>query len=132
MSLLIGIHIQEVLSGAESVSAKVGERIYPLVVPVGTPSYPFICFENVGISEEDSKDGVVNDVVSVQLMVVSKSYGEAVMLAHDVRYTLEGVTAEYPRFEVKDCRLTSTSEDWIDEADAYVVTLGLSFRTEDF
>lgn len=133
MSLLIGIHVQEVLNATEALTAKTGDRIYPLVIPESAPEYPFIVFQASGISEvEGTKDGNVEDAVTVSIAVVSKAYGEAVRLAHVARYALEGKAAQYEEFEVEDCTLVGSSEEYLDEIAAFAVTLNVEFRTSDY
>ena len=119
MSLLIGIHIKEMLLKDEGISEKVGNRVYPLVIPVGAPKYPFIVFRNDGTVPDYTKDGNNEDSVGVSVEVVAKEYGEAVEIGNSIRYAL-------------DCALTGTAEEWLDDIDAYGIILNFEMKTVDF
>lgn len=132
MSLLVGFHIKSALSEDEALVKEVGTRIYPLVIPEGTPEYPFIVYGSAGISPTDTKDGSCEDNVNVSLVVVSKTYSSAIRIANMARYALEGVTAKYNDFEVRDCMLSGSSEDYLQEIDAISVTLNFNIKTIDY
>jgi hypothetical protein len=132
MSLLIGIHIKEMLLKDEGISEKVGNRVYPLVIPVGAPKYPFIVFRNDGTVPDYTKDGNNEDSVGVSVEVVAKEYGEAVEIGNSIRYALEEKRRRYEQFEVRDCALTGTAEEWLDDIDAYGIILNFEMKTVDF
>lgn len=131
MSLLIGIHIKDILGKNEELSERVGNRIYPLVIPVGVPKYPFIVYRNDGTSPDYTKDGTNEDTVSVNVAIVAKEYSEAVEIAQAVRYSLEDKRKRYDKFEVRDSILTGTMEEWLDDIDAIGITLSFSMKTID-
>ena len=132
MSLLIGIHIQEVLSNSEELKKVIDDRVYPLVVPVGVPKYPFIVFQGNGINGTGTKDGTAEDNVFVAIAIVSKAYGEAIRIANKVRYLFEGQSAKYAEFEVRDCEMNGSDEEYMPDIDAYVLTLQFGFKTLDY
>lgn len=134
MSLLIGLHIVDALTKAKKVADKIGDRIYPLAAVSGAPSYPFVTFEVVGIQDEGTKDGSALDTVNVLVSAVSKSYVEAVNLANDIRYTLQGACVGYADkgFEVRDCGLVGSQEDYVEELPAYAVSVVMWFKTMDY
>ena len=132
MSLLVGIHIKTALLNDEALKKEVGNRVYPLVIPEGTPEYPFIVYGSAGITPTYTKDGSCEDSVVVSVVVVSKTYSSAIRIANIARYDLEGVTAEYGEFEVTDCMLSGSSEDYLQEIDAFSVTLDFNIRTIDY
>lgn len=132
MSLLVGIHIKEALLKDEELIKEVDNRIYPLVVPEGAPEYPFIVYRNSGISPTDTKDGSCEDNVSVSVVVVSKSYSSAIKIAQMTRYDLEGVSAKYDDFQVTDCLLSGSMDEYLQEIDAFGITLNFNIKTIDF
>lgn len=133
MSLLIGEHIQNVLTADAKVSAKVGERVYPIVVVGGTPVYPFITYTVEDTHPgTDTKDGVLEDVATVSICAVAKTYGEAARIAHCSRYALEGVAARYGDFEVIDANMTGSDETYESALPAFGVMVTFEFRTVDF
>ena len=90
MSILIGLHIARALKREKNITDKVGDRIFPLIVPQGVEKYPFIAYDMTGGSGASTKDGNVEDTASVQVSVVAKSHGEALRIGNYVRYALDG------------------------------------------
>lgn len=132
MSILIGLHIKKVLEANLEVNKMVGDRLYPLVVPVGTPQYPFIVFRNSGTSNEVlTKDGSCEDRVNCEVTVVSKDYYSAISLGNEIRYSFEDKGAAYDKFEVLDCEVIGSSESFEIDIDAYTVSVSFSFKTID-
>lgn len=131
MSILIGLHIRRALEMDADVTGFVENRIYPLVVPQGVETYPFICYDVSGGSGDDTKDGVVDDVATVNIAVIAKTYEDAIILGNSVRYALEGKTAEYAELDVTECMNMAYNDEYIEALDAYAVNLSMDFRTED-
>lgn len=132
MSLLVGIHINSVLSKDDKLTKEVDNRIYPLVIPEGAPRYPFIVFGSSGISPTNTKDGSCEDNVSVSVVVIAKTYFSAIQIAQIVRYDLESVSGKYDEFEVTDCVLSGSSESYLQEIDAFSVELYFNIKTIDY
>lgn len=132
MSLLIGNHIYRALSTNTSVTAIAGSRIYPLYVPQGTPSYPFVVFTNNGISSDGTKDGTNEDTVSVSVACLAKDYATAVALANACRYAIIEDTGTDDGFRVKAVRLISSSEDFVEGQEVIYITLTFEFKTQDY
>lgn len=131
MSILIGLHIRRTLERNADVTKFVQNRIYPLVVPQGVETYPFICYDVSGASGDDTKDGVVDDVATVNIAVIAKTYEDSIILGNSVRYALEGKTAEYAELDVTECMNMAYNDEYIEALDAYAVNLSMDFRTED-
>ena len=132
MSVLIGLHIKRVLANVEAVTRMVGNRIYPLVVPQGVDTFPFICYDMNGSTGDSTKDGVVDDVASVNIAIIAKSYEDAIVLGNAVRYAFEGKRAEYDEFSVTECMNVAYNDEYIDALDCYAINLSMDFRTEDY
>lgn len=131
MSILIGLHVKQALERDEAVRRAVGERIYPLVIPQGTDTYPFVCYDTSGQTGDTTKDGTANGRATVQLTVVAKSYEEAIRTGQAVRYALEGVTGRYAEFEARQRGDTVYNDEYIEAIDAYAVSLSMEFVTVD-
>ena len=132
MSVLIGLHIKRTLEAVEAVTSKVGNRIYPLVVPQGVEIYPFICYDMNGGTGESTKDGLLDDADSVNVSVIAKTYEEAITIGNAVRYAFEGKTAKYDEFSVTECANVTYNDEYIDALDCYAINLSMDFRTEDY
>lgn len=132
MSILIGLHIKRVLEQEEAVTRYVGNRIFPVVAQLGVEAFPFIGYDMTGGTGDSTKDGTTDDVVSVQLSVVAKSYEEAIKIGNAVRYAFEGKTAVYEEFAVTECANVTYNDEYIDDFGAYALDLNIDFRTEDY
>lgn len=131
MSLLIGEHISGALGLSAIVASKFGGRIFPIVIPEGVSQYPYIVYGGLSIQPDYTKDGAGQDNTQVQVTVVGKGAGETVEMANEVRYELEGVRAEYARFTVNDCTVSSIDVEYLQEIDAYAVNIVFNFKTND-
>lgn len=85
----------------------------------------------MSIQPDYTKDGAGQDNTQVQVTVVGKGAGETVEMANEVRYELEGVRAEYARFTVNDCTVSSIDVEYLQEIDAYAVNIVFNFKTND-
>ena len=132
MSILIGLHIKRVLEQEEAVTRYVGNRIFPVVAPLGVEAFPFIGYDMTGGTGDSTKDGTTDDVASVRISVVAKSYEEAIKIGNAVRYAFEGKTAVYEEFAVTECANVTYNDEYIDDFGAYALDLNIDFRTEDY
>lgn len=132
MSILIGLHIKRVLEQEEAVTRYVGNRIFPVVAPLGVDDFPFVGYDMSGGTGDSTKDGTTDDVVTVQISVVAKSYEEAILIGNAVRYAFEGKTAVYEEFAVTECANVTYNDEYFDNIEAYALNLNIDFRTEDY
>lgn len=130
MSLLIGIHINEALAASEAIVSKVGDRVFPIVAPSGVEDYPYIVYQSTMGEPELTKDGVLHDNVATTITVVSKSYGEAIEIANEVRNELEFVEVKHDRFAVTWCSYAGGGEMWLDDLAAYAIEMSFNFETK--
>lgn len=131
MSIQIGRHIQSVLRADSQVKAACKNRIYPVVIPMSAPAYPFIVHTITNTAAEGTKDGNASDTASVNLVIVHKDYDQGITLANHVRYLLEGEPASYDYMEVQDCVMLGFSEDFDVDLQAFVFVLNFNFNTID-
>lgn len=131
MSILIGKHIQAVLSADADVARALHNRIYPVGAVKGAPAFPMLVYTNTGINVEYTKDGPASESVTVQLILLHPVYDSAITLMQRIRYLFEGHAAQYPTFEVDDCELSGYAEDFDIDLDKYVISITLTFSTID-
>ena len=131
MSILIGKHIQAVLSADSTVTQALSNRIYPVGAVKGTPHFPMLVYTNTGINVDNTKDGAASESVTVQMILLHPAYDAAITLMQHIRYLFEGKAAQYTDFEVDDCMLSGCSEDYDLDLDKYVISIILTFNTLD-
>ena len=100
-------------------------------IEVRRADIPYIVYGGLSIQPDYTKDGAGQDNTQVQVTVVGKGAGETVEMANEVRYELEGVRAEYARFTVNDCTVSSIDVEYLQEIDAYAVNIVFNFKTND-
>lgn len=132
MSILIGLHIVRALEKNQVVKEMVGDRIYPLVVPQGVDRYPFIVYDMQGGSGTTTKDGTVDDAVTVQVSVIAKMHTQALNIGNAVRYALDGHCPTYEEFKVLKTGNIAYNDEYVEAVDAYSVNISIDFRTIDF
>lgn len=115
-SLEVGKEIYSILSKNKSLTDKVGNKIYPIIVEKDT-NYPFIVYKRSNVIPDYTKDYHFKDYVIVDIICVSNHYVESVEIATLVRESLEDKRIG----DINSIRLESADEDFID--DAYIQTL---------
>ena len=132
MSILIGLHIVRVLENNQVIKEMVGDRIYPLVVPQGVDRYPFIVYDMQGGSGTTTKDGTVDDAVTVQVSVIAKMHTQALNIGNAVRYALDGHCPTYEEFRILKTGNIVYNDEYVEAIDAYSVNISIDFRTIDY
>lgn len=115
-SLEVGKEIYSILSKNKSLTDKVGNKIYPIIVEKDT-NYPFIVYKRSNVIPDYTKDYHFKDYVIVDIICVSNHYVDSVEIASLVRESLEDKRIG----DIDSIRLESADEDFID--DAYIQTL---------
>ena len=87
-SILISKYIITLLKQNEDLTSLVGDRIYPIDAKQGT-TFPFIVVRRQNITTEYNKDGISYDTVSFSVIVVAMNYIDSVIIAQEVRKSLE-------------------------------------------
>ena len=118
-SLDVGKEIYSILSKNKSLTDKVGNKIYPIIVEKDT-NYPFIVYKRSNVIPDYTKDYHFKDYVIVDIICVSNHYVESVEIASLVRESLEDKRIG----DINSIRLESADEDFID--DAYIQTLSFN------
>lgn len=132
MSVLIGLHIKRTLEKNPDVVKFVSNRIYPIVVPQGVETYPFICYDMTGGSGERTKDGSVDDAATVSISILAKKYEDAILIGNAVRYALDGYCPQYDEFKITKTGNIVYNDEYVEAIDAYSLNISVDFRTIDF
>ena len=115
-SLKVGKEIYSHLKENKSLTDKVGNKIYPIIVEKDT-NYPFIVYKRSNVIPDYTKDYHFKDDVIVDIICVSNHYVESVEIATLVRESLE----DKKYGDIVSIRLEGADEDFVD--DAYIQTL---------
>lgn len=128
MSLSIGAHVYKRLSDSTELAKLVSDKIYAISTKTET-SFPFVVYKRSSLVPEYTKDRYgTGDTVSVEVVVASDNYLNAVTIAEEVRKALENKRGQYDNFNVIDANLMSADEDFIE--DTFIQHLVFSFKTE--
>lgn len=126
-SFLIGKTIFGIITESE-VNATLNKRVFPIAAENGT-NYPFVVYKRQNVSDGDrTKDGVINDVVSFEIVVVDNEYNRCAMLANDIRNLFGKNRIANDLMTLNYTQLVSASEDF--SSDAYVQKLVFTTRVE--
>lgn len=127
MSLQIGKAIYEILHSNTEIVAKLNDKIFPLIADINT-TFPFIVYKRTGIIPAYTKDRYsANDTVTVEIIIASDKYNDAVEIASLVRVALQGKKGTFSNIEIEDIRLVSADEDFIE--DTFIQTLTFNIIT---
>lgn len=113
-SLLIGKYIYKLLSEDEMLKA-LSQKIYPLVAKADT-TYPFVVYARTNLYTTYCKDGIIEDTLDVQVIAVSDNYVESLEVANQIRNVLELKRYKDDYIYITDCRLSSATEEFIEDA----------------
>lgn len=128
-SILIGKYIYNTLTQNDSVSGYVDSKVFPVVAEQGT-EYPFIVYRRNNIqASQDTKDGVNEDAVDFEVIVVSDRYDESIAIANEVRRALERKKMVFEDIVIYNSTMQGISEDYAENA--YVQMLNFSCTVEN-
>ena len=123
-SLQIGKVLYAAMSQDSAISAKVGNKIYPIVAPTET-ILPFIVYSRVNsYPVTNTKDGWLNDDVSFQIVAVSDNYFDSVEIADAARDVFENTILTTSELRIENIRMTSCTEAFND--DEYIQTINFN------
>jgi hypothetical protein len=127
----IGQHIVRVLERDAKIKEEIGSRIYPLIAN-STAALPYIVYTRNSITEESTKDGFLQNLITEDITVVAKTHKKAIEILDRI-YTLisEAEEEKYNDFSVIDAELQDggDTEKYDDIQAAYVESLQFIFTT---
>ena len=120
-SLLITKYIRSILSEDKELLKLIPiDHFYAVDAKLGT-KYPFCVIIRTGMVDNQSKDGMYEDIITVSLIVVDDNYIGSITIANEIRNWLEGHRFKDETINIKQFKLTSSSENWYN--DAYIQEL---------
>ena len=102
----IGKELKTILTTNRDVTDYVDNKVFPLVANAGT-TFPFIVYRRSGYRPNDNKD-LWDEIVSVELAILSDKYEESVNVANVVADVLEDAETEL----VEQIKITNIFEDY--------------------
>lgn len=122
-TLNIGKYIYTTLQQSQDITCKV----YPLVAD-NDAKYPFIIYKRVNLLSSDVKDGIIEDDVTIEIVVVSDKYSVGVDLATKVRELLEKEHVTFQEMEIDDCKIVLATEEF---NNAFVQRMQFNFKVNN-
>jgi hypothetical protein len=124
-TLDIGKYIHSVLTDA---SSGITCKCNPLVADNDT-KYPFIVYRRMNLVSSTCKDGVFQDDVVMEIIVVSNKYSESVEIATKIRKRLERQRVIYNDLEINDGNIIMATEEFSNNA--YVQRMQFEFKVKN-
>ena len=124
-TLDIGKYIHSVLTDA---SSGITCKCNPLVADNDT-KYPFIVYRRMNLVSSTCKDGVFQDEVVMEIIVVSNKYSESVEIATKIRKRLERQRVIYNDLEINDGNIIMATEEFSNNA--YVQRMQFEFKVKN-
>lgn len=118
------IKIKQVTEDLVTVLKSVNQRTFPMLAKEGT-SLPFITYERISISPDNTKDGAQNMHTSFQVNIVSKEYIQGVELLDNIIYQVTRMNSKYDLLH--RVTIAGASEEAFD--DGYAQTLSIDINT---
>lgn len=117
-SLSAGIVINNVLSNDDKVTS-IATDIFPIVADEA--KLPYVAYRRISYDQTTAKLTIGADTVQVEVSCYADTYIKSIELAEAVREALDGTQAMADDVYMRSCYLSSSSEDW--EDDAFVQSL---------
>lgn len=101
-------------------------KVYPLVAD-NDAKYPFVVYRRMNLMSDSTKDGIHQDTVQVEIIVVADKYSVSIDLAQKIRKLLERQTVIYDDLRINDGTIIMATEEFSNNA--YVQRMQFQFKT---
>jgi hypothetical protein len=114
--------IYAILTDSTAITAIIGNKIFPNIVPDMDSSdvnieYPLIILKRISLESSQTKCKTQNnDKSTIEVLCYATSYEQAVDLAQEVRNTLEFYKGTIENINISNSRLSGINEDYADGA----------------
>ena len=113
-TILLGKIVYNWLCTDANIQADVNDRIYPITVTDVNTEMPFIVYSRTGLAVTYSKDGIIDEVLDVEFVVVARDYESSVNIANDLRHALECKSGSLEGIHVNNIHLVEVQEDFVE------------------
>lgn len=109
-SLLITKYIRMILEQDKTLMKMIPiKQFFPIDAKL-TTKFPFGVIMRTGMNDSLSKDGLYEDVVSIEIIIVDDNYINSIEIANEVRNFLENHSYRDDNIFIRQIRLSSTAE----------------------
>lgn len=105
-SISIGLVVNELLK-------PLGTKIYPIIANADT-TLPFVVYQRSGTEVYDDKDGYIEEIATIGVVIAANSYAESVQLAEKARELLIK-TGEVLGVSITDAEIVDAEENRTDD-----------------
>lgn len=91
------------------------KQFYPVDAKLST-TFPFAVIIRTGMMDNQSKDGIYEDIVTVSIIVADDNYYGSIDIANEIRNWLEGHCYKDETINITQMKLSSTSEGYYNDA----------------
>ena len=120
-TLNIGKYIFQTLTNSDEIQCKV----YPLIAD-NDAKFPFIVYRRINLASSATKDGITEDDVTMEIVVVCDKYSDSVNIASIIRKLLERQTVVFDNLTINDGVLTLANEEF--SSNTYIQRLQFNFK----
>ena len=113
-SLLIGQVISSRLEASQTLTALVGNQIFPVIAD-NDAKFPFVVYKRTSLSIiNQTKDGYAEDMVSYEFTIVSTKYNESVEIANEIRKNMEKPKIVHELMTLCNNKIIQSTEEYSD------------------
>lgn len=138
MSIEIGRYISYALGrdNAPELHKAISGRLSPVRLPENADTeVPWICYASAGIDEEDTKDGLLDEVNTVTLDIACRTYEELLEVLRLIREAMKAAapgwnSLDTAPFLIDEQRFHAGPEEYDEILQAYCRTITYTIKTE--
>ena len=126
-SILIPKIVYEALKNDATLNEYINQRIFPMIADLGT-QFPYVAYSRTYITPTYTKDFYTEDTVGIEIIVASNDYLESLAIANQIRSIFECKTLKTPELTISQITLSSVTEAYDDQANAFVQRIAFDFK----
>ena len=126
-SILIPKIVYEALKNDATLNEYINQRIFPMIADLGT-QFPYVAYSRTYITPTYTKDFYTEDTVGIEIIVASNDYLESLAIANQIRSIFECKTLKTPELTITRITLSSVTEAYDDQANAFVQRIAFDFK----
>ena len=105
-------------------------NIFPLIANANT-NFPYIVMQTTGVRAIDSKEGLIDDNVTIEIICVSNDYSQSIDIAQEVRNTLDAKRFRDEEIFIDNIEIESITEEYVENAYLQRLVFNMSIRDRE-